>query len=311
MKQCLRIGTRASQLALTQSEWVREQIQQILPDVTVELVRISTKGDRILDVPLAKIGGKGLFVKEIEEALLAGSIDLAVHSMKDVPTVLPEGLHIGIVPEREEPRDAFVSVKYDSLEALPQGAVMGTSSLRRKAQLLALRPDLKMRDLRGNVGTRLAKLDAGEFDAIILAGAGLRRLGLQARIAALLPPEQMLPAIGQGALGIELRKSDTELLARLQPLHHAETAVAVAAERSYLARLEGGCQVPIGAYATLNQGQLSLGGLIASVDGATVLRETQTAPAQRAERLGRELAEELLGRGGKTILEAVYQASLS
>lgn len=311
MKQCLRIGTRASQLALTQSEWVREQIQQILPDVTVELVRISTKGDRILDVPLAKIGGKGLFVKEIEEALLAGSIDLAVHSMKDVPTVLPEGLHIGVVPEREEPRDAFVSVKYNSLEALPQGAVVGTSSLRRKAQLLALRPDLKMRDLRGNVGTRLAKLDAGEFDAIILAGAGLRRLGLQARIAALLLPEQMLPAIGQGALGIELRKSDTELLARLQPLHHAETAVAVAAERSYLARLEGGCQVPIGAYATLNQGQLSLGGLIASVDGATVLRETQTAPAQEAERLGRELAEELLGRGGKTILEAVYQASLS
>lgn len=311
VKQCLRIGTRASQLALTQSEWVREQIEQILPNVTVELVRISTKGDRILDVPLAKIGGKGLFVKEIEEALLTGSIDLAVHSMKDVPTVLPEGLHIGIVPKREEARDAFVSVHYSSLEALPQGAVVGTSSLRRKAQLLALRPDLKMRDLRGNVGTRLAKLDQGDFDAIILAGAGLRRLGLQARIAALLPPEQMLPAIGQGALGIELRTSDTELLARLQALHHPETAVAVAAERAYLARLEGGCQVPIGAHATLDQGQLSLGGLIASVDGATLLCETYTAPAQEAERLGRELAEELLGRGGKTILEAVYQASLS
>ena len=311
VKQCLRIGTRASQLALTQSEWVQEQIQQLLPGVTVELVRISTKGDRILDVPLAKVGGKGLFVKEIEEALLAGSIDLAVHSMKDVPAVLPEGLHIGIVPEREEARDAFVSVKYASLAALPQGAVVGTSSLRRKAQLLALRPDLQMRDLRGNVGTRLGKLDKGEFDAIILAGAGLRRLGLQARIAALLPPEQMLPAIGQGALGIELRKSDTGLLSQLQPLHHADTAVAVAAERAFLARLEGGCQVPIGAHAALNQGQLSLGGLIASVDGETLLRETCTAPAQEAERLGRELAEELLGRGGKTILEAVYQASLS
>lgn len=311
MKQCLRIGTRASQLALTQSEWAGEQIQQILPGVTVELVRISTKGDRILDVPLAKVGGKGLFVKEIEEALLADSIDLAVHSMKDVPTVLPEGLHIGIVPQREEVRDAFVSVHYSSLETLPQGAVVGTSSLRRKAQLLALRPDLQIRDLRGNVGTRLAKLDSGDFDAIILAGAGLRRLGLQERIATLLAPEQMLPAIGQGALGIELRKSDTELLAQLQPLHHPETAVTVAAERAYLARLEGGCQVPIGAHAILRRGQLSLGGLIASVDGTTLLRQTQTAPVQEAERLGRELAEELLGRGGKTILEAVYQASIS
>ena len=311
MKRKLRIGTRASQLALTQSEWVREQILALLPGVDVELIRISTKGDRILDVPLAKVGGKGLFVKEIEEALLAGSIDLAVHSMKDVPTILPDGLHIGIVPQREEARDAFVSTRYHNLDELPQGAVVGTSSLRRKAQLLALRPDLQIRDLRGNVGTRLSKLDNGDFDAIILAGAGLRRLNLHTRIGALLPPEQMLPAIGQGALGIELRLSDAQLLEQLQPLHHSETAATVAAERAYLARLEGGCQVPIGAYALLQDGTLALTGLIASVDGATLLRETFSAPVSDAALLGRTLAEELLGRGGKTILEAVYQASLS
>ncbi len=311
MIQRLRIGTRASQLALTQSQWVRDKVQALLPNTEVELVRISTKGDRILDVPLAKIGGKGLFVKEIEEALLAGEIDMAVHSMKDVPTVLPKGLHIGIVPQREEARDAFVSNRYRNLAELPAGAVVGTSSLRRKAQLLALRPDLQIRDLRGNVGTRLDKLDRGDFDAIILAGAGLKRLHLPARISTLLAPEQMLPAIGQGALGIELRQSDSMLLALMQPLHHLESAVAVAAERAYLARLEGGCQVPIGAYAILSENQLSLTGLIASVDGTTVLRQTRFAPLAEADKLGFELAEELLGRGGKAILEAVYQASLS
>ena len=309
--QRLRIGTRASQLALTQSQWVRDKVQALLPNTEVELVRISTKGDRILDVPLAKIGGKGLFVKEIEEALLAGEIDMAVHSVKDVPTVLPKGLHIGIVPQREEARDAFVSNRYRNLAELPAGAVVGTSSLRRKAQLLALRPDLQIRDLRGNVGTRLDKLDRGDFDAIILAGAGLKRLHLPARISTLLAPEQMLPAIGQGALGIELRQSDSMLLALMQPLHHLESAVAVAAERAYLARLEGGCQVPIGAYAILSENQLSLTGLIASVDGTTVLRQTRFAPLAEADKLGFELAEELLGRGGKAILEAVYQASLS
>lgn len=311
MIQRLRIGTRASQLALTQSQWVRDKVQALLPNTEVELVRINTKGDRILDVPLAKIGGKGLFVKEIEEALLAGEIDMAVHSMKDVPTVLPKGLHIGIVPQREEARDAFVSNRYRNLAELPAGAVVGTSSLRRKAQLLALRPDLQIRDLRGNVGTRLDKLDRGDFDAIILAGAGLKRLHLPARISTLLAPEQMLPAIGQGALGIELRQSDSMLLALMQPLHHLESAVAVAAERAYLARLEGGCQVPIGAYAILSENQLSLTGLIASVDGTTVLRQTRFAPLAEADKLGFELAEELLGRGGKAILEAVYQASLS
>lgn len=225
--------------------------------------------------------------------------------------MLPKGLHIGIVPQREEARDAFVSNRYRNLAELPAGAVVGTSSLRRKAQLLALRPDLQIRDLRGNVGTRLDKLDRGDFDAIILAGAGLKRLHLPARISTLLAPEQMLPAIGQGALGIELRQSDSMLLALMQPLHHLESAVAVAAERAYLARLEGGCQVPIGAYAILSENQLSLTGLIASVDGTTVLRQTRFAPLAEADKLGFELAEELLGRGGKAILEAVYQASLS
>ena len=237
MQNTLKIGTRASQLALTQSEWVRSRIQRLLPDTAIELVHISTKGDRVLDAPLAKVGGKGLFVKEIEDALLRGDIDLAVHSMKDVPTVLPEGLVIGITPGRESALDAFVSTEYPSLEAMPQAAVVGTSSLRRKAQLLALRPDLTMRDLRGNVGTRLDKLDSGEFDAVILAAAGLRRLGLADRITALLSPERMVPAIAQGALGIEMRADDAELLEALRPLHHARSAVVVAAERAFLARL--------------------------------------------------------------------------
>lgn len=311
MKRCLRIGTRSSPLALTQAQWVRDRIRERFPDWAVELVRISTKGDRIVDVPLAKVGGKGLFVKEIEEALLTGSIDLAVHSMKDVPTILPEGLHIGIVPRREEARDAFVATRYADLTGLPAGAVVGTSSLRRKAQLLGLRPDVQVRDLRGNVGTRLARLDAGDFDAIILAGAGLKRLALGERIGALLAPEQMLPAVGQGALGLELRRADENLLEQLRFLHHDPTAVAVAAERAYLTRLEGGCQVPIGAHAVLEGGEVSVTGLIASVDGTLLLRQTRSAPKADAERLGRELAEELLGRGGRAILEAVYRVSLS
>lgn len=311
MKDRLRIGTRSSPLALAQSHWVQEQIQARLPELAVELVHISTKGDRILDVPLAKVGGKGLFVKEIEEALLAGTIDVAVHSMKDVPTVLPDDLHIGIVPQREEARDAFVSPRYTGLSELPTGAVVGTSSLRRRAQLLALRPDIQIRDLRGNVGTRLARLDAGDFDAIVLAGAGLKRLHRQERIAALLAPEQMLPAVGQGALGLELRRADTALLERLHFLHHAPTAVTVAAERAYLARLEGGCQVPIGAHAVLLAGQLSLTGLIASVDGTRLLRQTRSAPEAEADKLGRDLAEELLNQGGRAILEAVYQGTFS
>jgi len=308
MRTSLRIGTRASLLAVTQSTWVKNQIEQAHPGIEIELVRITTKGDRILDVPLAKVGGKGLFVKEIEDALLAGEVDLAVHSMKDVPTELPDGLHIGIVPQRETPRDAFLSVRYDSIAALPAGATVGTSSLRRRSQLAALRPDLTVVDLRGNIDTRLRKLDEGVFAAVILAGAGLHRLNLAARITSLLEPAQMLPAIGQGALGIELRRDDAELLVGLRFLHHPATAVAVAAERAFLLRLEGGCQVPIGAHAELDGNTLTLTGLIASVDGRVLIRDQASAPAEQAAELGAALADTLLARGGKAILDAVYRA---
>lgn len=309
MRTLLRIGTRASLLAVTQSTWVKNQIEIAHPRVRVELVKITTTGDRILDVPLARVGGKGLFVKEIEEALLAGEVDLAVHSMKDVPAELPEGLQIGIVPVRETPRDAFISVKYESLDALPHGATIGTSSLRRKSQLTALRPDFNIVDLRGNIDTRLRKLDEGLYDAIILAGAGLNRLGLQQRITILLEPAQMLPAVGQGSLGIELRTADTELRAGLQFLHHPPTAVAVAAERSFLLRLEGGCQVPIGAHAILAGTMIHLTGLIASVDGRQIIRDTITGPMEQAAILGTTLAETLLTRGGKELLDAVYSSN--
>ncbi|MCL1980138.1 MAG: hydroxymethylbilane synthase [Proteobacteria bacterium] len=311
MKTSLRIGTRASLLAVTQSTWVKDQIERAHPSIRVELVKITTKGDRILDVPLAKVGGKGLFVKEIEDALLAGEVDLAVHSMKDVPTELPAGLHIGIIPQRETARDAFLSVKYDSIAALPEGAKVGTSSLRRRSQLAALRPDLSIVDLRGNIDTRLRKLDDGLFDAIILAGAGLHRLGLAARITALLDPDLMLPAISQGALGLELRSNDAELLANLQFLHHPATAVAVAAERAFLLRLEGGCQVPIGAHATLAGDTLTLTGLIARVDGRELIKDQAAASAEEAAKLGSTLAETLLARGGKAILDAIYCAASS
>ena len=309
MRTTLRIGTRASLLAVTQSTWVKTRIEQAHPQVRVELVQITTKGDRILDVPLAKVGGKGLFVKEIEDALLDGTADLAVHSMKDVPTELPEGLFIGIVPARETPLDAYISNRFATLEALPVGARVGTSSLRRKSQLAAVRPDLAILDLRGNVDTRLRKLDEGQYEAIILAGAGLNRLGLQGRITAELDPTLMLPAIGQGALGIELRRDDTQLLADLQFLHDPRTATAVAAERAFLLRLEGGCQVPIGAHAVVDGETVRLTGLIASVDGRQLLRDTLTAPAAEAAALGTRLAETLLARGGKAILDAVYNAT--
>ena len=309
MRTTLRIGTRASLLAVTQSTWVKTRIEQAHPQVRVELVQITTKGDRILDVPLAKVGGKGLFVKEIEDALLDGTADLAVHSMKDVPTELPEGLFIGIVPARETPLDAYISNRFATLEALPVGARVGTSSLRRKSQLAAVRPDLAILDLRGNVDTRLRKLDEGQYEAIILAGAGLNRLGLQGRITAELDPTLMLPAIGQGALGIELRRDDTQLLADLQFLHDPRTATAVAAERAFLLRLEGGCQVPIGAHAVVDGETVRLTGLIASVDGRQLLRDTLTAPPAEAPALGTRLAERLLARGGKAILDAVYNAT--
>lgn len=310
MRTAIKIGTRASLLAVTQSTWVKNKIEKQYPDTTVELVKITTKGDKILDVPLAKVGGKGLFVKEIEDALLEKRVDLAVHSMKDVPADLPEGLQVAIIPQREIPQDAFISVQYTSVDNLPKGAVIGTSSLRRKAQLSCLRPDIVIKDLRGNLDTRLKKLDNGEYDAIILAGAGLNRLGLQERITTLFTSQQMLPAIGQGSLGIELRMADTELLEGMQFLHHELTATAVTAERAFLLRLEGGCQVPIGAYATVNDTMLTLTGLIASVDGKEILREQLSGPADTAEHIGKSLANTLLAAGGKAILAKVYATEI-
>ncbi len=306
MRKQIKIGTRASLLAVTQSTWVKQQIEAQHPGTTVELVKIVTKGDKILDVPLAKVGGKGLFVKEIEDALLDGQVDLAVHSMKDVPAELPQGLHVAIVPKREVPFDAFISVQHQILDELPQGATVGTSSLRRKAQLAIMRPDLQINDLRGNLDTRLRKLDEGLYDAIILAGAGLNRLGMQKRITAFFPPEQMLPAIGQGALGIELREADEELLAGLQFLHHPDTAAAVAAERAFLLRLEGGCQVPIGGFATVEGDTVTLTGLIAALDGQTVFKEQLAGSRESAAEIGKTLAETLLDAGGKAVLDEVY-----
>ncbi len=309
MRTILRIGTRASLLAVTQSTWIKKQIEAMHPQVQVDLVKITTRGDKILDVPLAKVGGKGLFVKEIEDALLAGEVDLAVHSMKDVPAELPDGLHIGIIPVRETPFDAYLSTKYPTLDTLPAGAKVGTSSLRRKSQLAALRPDLNFVDLRGNIDTRLRKLDEGLYDAIILAAAGLNRLGLQHRITASLAADRMLPAISQGALGIELRRDDHELLAGLQFLHDQRTAIAVTAERAFLRKLEGGCQVPIAAHATVQDQTVSLIGLIASVDGSNIIQDSISGTVDQAHELGTNLAESLLARGGKGILDAVYNGT--
>lgn len=306
-QRTLRIATRSSALALWQAEHIRSELQRLHPHIAVELVKIKTRGDRILDVPLAKIGGKGLFVKELEEAMLDGRADLAVHSMKDVPMVFPEGLGLTAICEREDPSDAFVSNSYPSLDELPEGAVVGTASLRREAQLRAYRPDLQIRVLRGNVNTRLAKLDAGEFDAIILASSGLKRLGFRDRIRHTLPDTVSLPAVGQGALGIECRLDDQELLGLIAPLNHADTADRVKAERALNHRLEGGCQVPIAAYALLEDGDtLWLRGLVGSVDGSRIYRAEGRAPRQEGERLGRELAEELLAQGADQVLAEIY-----
>ncbi len=307
MKKHLKIGTRASLLAVTQSTWVKNQIEKQYPQTTVELIKITTKGDKILDVPLAKIGGKGLFVKELEDALLEGLVDMAVHSMKDVPSGLPEGLEVAIIPERENPQDAFISIKYDSLDDIAKGGTIGTSSLRRKAQLKSLRPDLTILDLRGNLDTRLRKLEEGQYDAIILAAAGLNRLGMSDKITTLFTDKQMLPAVGQGSLGIELRTIDTDLIEGLFFLHHEQTAITVQAERAFLLTLEGGCQVPIGAFASLKNKEVTLTGLIASEDGLEILKEDITGPAEKARELGVSLAEKLLQAGGKRILDVVYR----
>lgn len=302
----LRIGTRGSKLAVTQSEWVKEQITNQYPDLQVELVRIKTKGDRILDSPLSQIGGKGLFVKEIEEALLRKEVDLAVHSIKDVPADLPEGLRIMVYPKREDPRDAFISLNYKRLSDLPQGASLGTGSLRRSAQLLALRPDLRIIAMRGNVDTRLAKLETGDLHAIILASAGLNRLGLSNRIGSMLSIDELLPAIGQGALGLEMREDDEEQFALLHFLNDPITELTVRAERSFLKKLEGGCQVPIAGYARLNNDNLHLQGMVAELDGTKIIKDEISSTKEQPEEIGVMLAEKLLRAGADKILTRVY-----
>ncbi|MDT8336060.1 MAG: hydroxymethylbilane synthase [Desulfurivibrionaceae bacterium] len=311
MQKLVRIGTRASLLAMTQSTNIKNLIEARYPGTTVELVKIITKGDKIVDVPLAKVGGKGLFVKELEEAMLSREVDMAVHSMKDVPSELPDELHIGVVTKREDPRDAFLSVKYQSFSELPQGARVGTSSLRRKSQLAALRPDLVIEDLRGNLDTRIRKLDEGIYDAIILATAGLNRMQWSERITARFSPEEMLPAVAQGAVGIELRRDSEELLAGLAFLQDKETTIAVEGERAFLHRLEGGCQVPIGAFGTVDGSRLTLTGLIASIDGKEVLKKQLVGEVNDAKSMGVKLAEELLEMGGRRILEEVYGENLA
>ena len=302
----IRIATRKSALALWQAEYVKAALEQAHPGIQVSLVPMVSRGDKLLDAPLAKIGGKGLFVKELETALLEHEADIAVHSMKDVPMDFPEGLGLFCICEREDPRDAFVSNTFASLDQLPAGSVVGTSSLRRQAQLLARRPDLKINFLRGNVNTRLAKLDAGEYDAIILAAAGLIRLGFAERIRSSLSTEDSLPAGGQGAVGIECRSADTDIHALLAPLHHQATAVRVTAERALNKHLNGGCQVPIACYAVLEGEQLWLRGLVGQPDGGRLLRAEQRAPASSAESLGVQVAEDLLHQGAAEILQAVY-----
>jgi hydroxymethylbilane synthase len=302
----LKIATRQSPLALWQANYVKDRLQQLYPDLIVELVPMVTKGDVILDSPLAKIGGKGLFVKELENALLNKEADIAVHSMKDVPMQFPEGLGLAVICKREDPRDAFVSNSYRTFAELPQAAVVGTSSLRRQCQLKALRPDLDIRSLRGNVGTRLSKLDNGDYDAIILASAGLIRLGLADRIASFIEVEQSLPAAGQGAVGIECRTDDVQVKQLLAPLADAETTCCVLAERAMNNHLQGGCQVPIGGYAVLQQGQLYLRALVGNVDGSQIIRAEGKSAVKNADVLGVQIAEQLLAQGADKILQSIY-----
>ncbi len=301
------IATRGSQLALWQAEYIKDCLEKKYNDVQVELLRIKTKGDIILDVPLAKVGGKGLFVKEIEEALLNGTADIAVHSMKDVPMELPEGLILACIPEREIYGDVLLSMHYENLDALPQNAHVGTSSLRRQAQLLALRPDLRISSLRGNVNTRLQKLIDGHYDAIILASAGMKRLGLTVPHMYHVDTNVFLPAVGQGALGIECLASRQDLIEALTFLEHKDTRICVEAERAFLAGLEGGCQVPIAGHAEIvDNTHVTLEGLVADVDGTNVLRKKITAPITEAKECGQKLAKALLEAGAAQILEKLY-----
>lgn len=309
LDKILRIATRQSPLALWQAQYVQQRLMACHPGLRVELVPMVTRGDIILDTPLAKVGGKGLFVKELELAMLENRADIAVHSMKDVPVEFPPGLGLVSICEREDPLDAFVSNQYATLDALPHGAIVGTSSLRRQCQLAALRPDLVIRSLRGNVGTRLSKLDAGEYDAIILAAAGLKRLGLQDRIRYAIPAEVSLPAVGQGAVGIECRLDDEQTIMLLAALNDDDTATRVKAERAMNTRLEGGCQVPIGSYAVLEGDDIWLRGLVGSPDGTAMIRGERRGPRAQAEQLGISLADELLSNGAREILHDVYQGN--
>lgn len=305
MSNSIRIATRKSPLAMWQAEHVTALLKGLYPDLDVQIIGMTTKGDKILDAPLAKVGGKGLFVKELEQGMLANEADIAVHSMKDVPVDFPEGLHLAVIMEREDPRDAFVSNTFESFEQLPQGACVGTSSLRRQCQLADLRPDLRIEPLRGNVNTRLAKLDAGEYDAIILAAAGLVRLGFEERIRSRIDPAVSLPAIGQGAIGIECRADDPRVNDLIAALYHRDTADRVLAERAMNARLHGGCQVPIAGYAVLDGDQLLLKGLVGTPDGTRILRAESSGPRADAEAIGVRVAEALLAQGAAEILSAL------
>jgi hydroxymethylbilane synthase len=306
LRKEIRIGTRASALALWQAEWVKAELEKKYPGMTVSLTKIKTTGDKILDVPLAQVGGKGLFVKEIEEAMLEGEIDIAVHSMKDVPTFFPDGLHLSCITKREDPRDALLTRNNVTFNNLPKGANVGTSSLRRQAQLMHVRPDFVIHQLRGNVDTRLRKLKEGQFDAIILAAAGVKRLGLADNVSEYIDPEISLPAIGQGALGIECRVDDRELNDLIAFFNHAETRTCVTGERALLRRLEGGCQVPIACYGQIKGGALHLTGLVGSVDGKRIIKDSLEGAPEKAEKLGVTLAEKLLSRGADVILREVY-----
>lgn len=303
MSKLIRIATRKSPLALWQAEEVARQLTLHHPDIKIEYIKMTTKGDKILDAPLAKVGGKGLFVKELEQGLLDGAADIAVHSMKDVPMDFPAGLCLPIIMEREDPRDAFVSNHYATLADLPADARIGTSSLRRQLQIKAVMPQARMLDLRGNVNSRLQKLDNGDYDAIILAAAGLIRLGFAERIRSHISPEDSLPAIGQGAVGIECREHDTRVLKLLAPLNHPDTHTRLSAERAMNHRLNGGCQVPIAGYAELVADQIWLRGLVGRPDGSEVIRGDIRGPASKADALGKDLAEKLLKQGAETILK--------
>lgn len=305
-KRIVRIATRNSPLAMWQAEFVKSRLLELHQNIEVELIGMKTQGDIILDTPLAKVGGKGLFVKELEQGMLDGRADIAVHSMKDVPVEFPEGLHLPVICQREDPHDAFVSNHYQSIDELPHGARLGTSSLRRECQVRTHRPDLEVLPLRGNVNTRLRKLDDGEFDAIILAMAGLKRLGFDDRIRSALTPEQSLPAIGQGALGIETRVDDEEMNALIAPLHCDQTAIVLRAERALNKRLSGGCQVPIAGYAMLDEDNVWLRGLVGQPDGTNTVMAEVRGKAADAEKLGIQVAEMLLAKGADKILADVY-----